>query len=148
MVISVVPDTNVIIKGMLGYKSVHRKILNLSLAKRVVMYGSQETYAEFCNKIRIPRLQRYWNTKLFSPDNLILDYRTLVEMIEPINGMSLSVKIRDPKDEIFLKVAKTNGAKIVITEDKDLLSVKQYEDIYCITAEQFFSSFTKAATDA
>lgn len=144
MIIKVIADTNVILKGMFGYKSVERKILSLSLAKKIYIYGSNETYQEFCQKVKIPRLQRYWVKKNFSPDKIILDYKTIVNMHEPVGeAATVEIPIRDPKDAIFIRVAMSVGAKIIISEDKDLLDMKKVGDIKIVNAEKFIEAYFK-----
>ncbi len=142
MIIKVVTDTNVILKGMFGYKSYERKILSLSLAKKIYLYGSSESYDEFCEKVKLPRLQRYWTKKNFSPDKIVLDYKTLINMHEPVGeAVTMSVPIRDPKDEIFIRIAVSVGAKIIVSEDKDLLDIKKFRDIKIVNAEKFVETF-------
>jgi len=144
MIIKVVTDTNVLLKGMFGYKSFERKILSLSLAKKIYMYGSSETYKEFCEKVKLQRLQKYWAKKNFSPDKIILDYKTLINMHEPVgDSVTVSIPIRDPKDEIFIRVAMSVGAKIIVSEDKDLLDMKKFGDIKIVNAEKFLEAYFK-----
>ncbi|MEI7690564.1 MAG: putative toxin-antitoxin system toxin component, PIN family [bacterium] len=144
MIISVVPDTNVLIKGMIGYKSPHRQLLNLAAAKKLVLYGCVETNDEFKEKIRIKRLKRYWETKLFSPEKLELDYKGVISLREvDSESKSLVINLRDPDDEVFIRLAKTVGAKIIISEDEDLLSLRNYGEITIVTCEEFLGVISK-----
>lgn len=142
MIIKVVPDTNVILKGMFGYKSCERKILGLSLAKKISLYGSSKTFDEFCRKVTKPSLQRYWTKKNFSTDKIILDYKSLVNMHEPVGvAATTGISLRDPEDEMFIRVALSIGSKIIISEDKDLLDLKNFGDIKIVCAEKFITSY-------
>lgn len=142
MIIKVVTDTNVLLRGMFGYKSIERKVLGLSLTKKIFIYGSHETYEEFCQKVRMPRLQKYWVKKNFSPDKIILDYKTLINMHEPIGeAKTIQIPIRDPKDEIFIRVAMSVGARIIISEDRDLLDVKEFGNIKIVNTENFMKAY-------
>ncbi len=144
MIIKIVPDSNVLIQGMMGYKSDQRKLLNLALAKKLDLYGSEETFEEFCAKVRLERMQRYWIPKIFTPEKVILDYRSFINMAEPTPIVqALEIPIRDPKDAIFIKVAKACGARIIISEDNDLLVMKKYDGIIIVTTEQFIESYLK-----
>ena len=141
MIIKVVPDTNLLIRGMLGYKSPQRAVLNLALARKIVMYGSKETLDEFCEKVYMPRFKKYWDKKIFSPEKIILDYKALVSQIEPSEEYKdMEIEIRDPDDAIFIKVAKTVNSKIIISEDKDLMVLKKVDDVRIVTAEQFLAA--------
>lgn len=44
---------------------------------------------------------------------------------------------RDPKDDKFLITAKTAEADYLVSADRDLLDLKEYEGIKIITAEEF-----------
>lgn len=142
--IKIAPDANILISGMLGFPGLPRKIINLSLAKRIVMYGSNETYEEFCNKVYLPRLQKYWKTQIFTPEKMILDYRLLMNMVEPFDTLT-GVKIvkSDPDDDKYFRLAKACGAKIIVTGDKKILEVKKYDGIRVTTARSFLESFSK-----
>jgi len=142
--IKIVPDANILISGMLGFPGLPRKTINLSLAKRIVMYGSNETYEEFCNKVHLPRLQKYWKTQIFTPEKMILDYRLLMNMVEPFDTLAnVEVVKSDPDDDKYFRLAKACGAKIIVTGDKKILEVKKYDGIRVVTARSFLESFSK-----
>lgn len=144
MIIKIVPDTNVIIGGMLGYHSPERKLLSLCLAKRVSLYGSSVTFKEFCEKIKEQRLQRYWIKKNFSLDKIILDYKSLVTMHEPFgSAASVLIQINDPKDEIFVRVSLSCGAKIIVSKDHHLLDLEKFQDIKIVTPQKFIDAYSK-----
>lgn len=143
--IKIVPDTNIIISGMLGYQGFPRQLLNLSLAKKVVMYGSEETFKEFVEKIHLPRLQKYLKKQMYTPDKIILDYRSIIKIVEPfevLQGRQIANQDRD--DDIYFRVAKACGAKVVVSGDKKhVLSVKEYDGIIAVPVSKFIASFSK-----
>lgn len=143
--IKIVPDTNIIISGMLGSQGYPRQLLNLSLAKKVVMYGSEETYKEFCEKIKLPRLAKYLKRQIYTPDKIILDYKSIIKIVEPfevLKGVSIANQDRD--DDIYFRIAKASGARIVVSGDKKhVLSVKKYDGIMAVSVSKFIDNFTK-----
>ena len=142
--IKVVPDANILISGMLGPLGPPRRIINLSLAKRIVMYGSKETYEEFCKKVYLPRLQKYWKAQIFTPEKMILDYRLLMSMVEPFDMLAGAKIVKgDPDDDKYFRVAKACGARIIVTGDKKILEVKKYDNILVVTPASFLESFSK-----
>jgi putative PIN family toxin of toxin-antitoxin system len=142
--IKIVPDANILISGMLGHHGPPRKIINLFLAKKIVMFGSKETYEEFCEKVKIPRLQKYWKAQIFTPEKLILDYRSIIKMVEPFEILAgVNIVKADPDDDIYFRAAKACEAKIIVTGDKEVLGVKKYDDIIVVTAANFIESFSK-----
>lgn len=140
--IKIVPDANVLLSGMFGKpESAPRTVLDLALAKRVVMYGSQETYEEFCEKVTIPKFARYWKRKMFSPEKIILDYKAIVSIMDT-RGFFEGINIveRDPSDDCYYKTAKSSGAKIIVTGDKHLLDIGKYEGIIAVKPAKFLSA--------
>ena len=105
--IRVVPDTNVLLSGMFGFPGIPRKIINLALAKKIVMFGSKETYEEFCEKIFLSRIQKYFKAQIFTPKKINLDYRAFIQMVEPFDILTgVRIVQEDPDDDIFFRVAK------------------------------------------
>lgn len=140
--IPIVVDTNILLRGMFGYKSFHRWILALASMRRIQIYGSQETFKEFCEKIREPNFKKYWEKKNFSDDKIILDYKSLVTMHEPTQKYKdMIVPISDPDDSIFFKIALSKGIKIIVSEDKHLVKLHKFENIRVVSAEKFIKSY-------
>lgn len=142
--IKIVPDANVILSGMLTQYGLTRKIVNLALAKKVVLFGSTETYKEFCEKIKESRLKKYLVRQLYTSEKIIFDYRSFVSTIEPYGEIKkIKVVTRDPEDDAYLKVAKASNSKIIITRDRDLLDINKYEDIFIRTPEVFIDIYRR-----
>lgn len=141
--IKIVPDTNVILRGMMGYNSVHRAILNLAADKKIVLFGSKESFEEFCEKVSLPRFDKYWKSKIFSKKKIIMDYQYLVNISEPSDTCDLDIDIADPDDIIFFRIAKSSNSKIIISEDKHVINVKHFGDIITTTPEKFIESYKK-----
>ncbi len=142
--IKVVPDTNILLKGMFGYKSPERKLLTFSLLKKIQLIGATETKEEFKEKVYMESLQRFWRPKNFSPEKILLDYESLVIMHEPLESTNeIQIPIRDPEDAIFIKLALSANIPIIISEDKDLLVLDGFESLRITTAEKFISAYSK-----
>jgi putative PIN family toxin of toxin-antitoxin system len=142
--IKVVPDTNVIVSGFLGQMNNKRKIINLALARKIVMFGSKETYEEFVEKIHMDKFSDYLKRQIYTPEKLLIDYRAFINIVEPndpIRGTRI-VK-EDADDDIYFWVAKTAGAKILISSDKKVLNVKRYGDIRVVHPDDFVAYIEK-----
>lgn len=142
--IKVVPDTNLMLAGMMGYKSPERKIANLALSKKIQLVSCSDMLAEFNEKIRIPRMMKYWSKKYFSIDKIIQDYQSLTIVHEPTpQYMNMAIPISDQDDSIFFKLALSSGSKIIVSSDHHLLSLKGYMGIKVATPKEFFDAFEK-----
>jgi putative PIN family toxin of toxin-antitoxin system len=54
---------------------------------------------------------------------------------------------RDPKDDMVLECAVIAGADLIVTGDKDLLIVGNYQGIRILTSRQFLDKFTVSPAD-
>lgn len=136
--IKVVPDANIILSSMLSSQGAPRALINLALAKKIVMYGSAETYAEFQRKIHMPKFKKYLDRQIFTPEKLEIDYRTFINIVEPGEELThLKVVEADPDDDMYFRVAKACGARIIVTGDKAVLDIKKYDGIVVTTVGRF-----------
>lgn len=125
----IVVDTNVIISGVF-FGGAPREILRAIVSSKVTACATTEIVDEYLEIIdeMISRKQGRLNKDLLSP--LI----HALEMIEPRTHVELS---RDPDDDKFLGCAKDAKALYIVSGDKDLLVLEQYENIEIITAREF-----------
>ncbi|MBP9712048.1 MAG: putative toxin-antitoxin system toxin component, PIN family [Candidatus Pacebacteria bacterium] len=142
--IKIVPDANIILSGFLGYHSKPRKLINLALAKKITLYGSEDTYREFIEKINLPKFKKYIERQVFTPEKLIVDYRTFVNMVEPTPAMKTpGIVPDDPDDDMYFWTAEACGSQILISGDSDLLRVKRYKSIRVLDVSSFLEIYSK-----
>ena len=51
---------------------------------------------------------------------------------------------RDPNDDMVIECAVEAGATVIVTGDKDLLSLRKYRGIRMLTAREFVEEFSRA----
>lgn len=136
--IKIVPDANIILSSMLGSYGAPRQLINLALSKQIVMYGSVETYREFKKKIGLPKFKKYLERQIFTPEKLDLDYRVFINLIDPHDTLQdINIVKDDPDDDMYFRVAKACGAKIIVTGDKGVLKVKKFDGIITVKPSKF-----------
>ncbi len=125
----IVVDTNVVISGVF-FGGAPRQILNAIVTSEITACATTEIVEEYLDIIdeMIKRKQGRINKTLLHP--LIHS----LEMIEPNTRVELS---RDPDDDKFLGCAKDARALYIVSGDKDLLVLEQFENIEIITAREF-----------
>ncbi|MGN0205279.1 MAG: putative toxin-antitoxin system toxin component, PIN family [Coprococcus sp.] len=125
----IVVDTNVLISGVF-FGGFPRKILSAIVGSRFTACATTEIVDEYEEIIRemIDRKQGHINRNLLTP--LI----KAMEIIEPVTHVKLS---RDPDDDKFLGCAKDAHALYIVSGDKDLLVLEQFENIQIVTAKEF-----------
>lgn len=139
----IVPDTNLIISGLL-WRGNPRRIINLAQAKEIELYGSGETYSEFRRVAEYTRFQKYLEREIFSPQKLIVDYRAFIKPVSVAGILpGISVVKDDPDDDAFFRVAKACGAKLIISGDPHLLKIKKYDDIRVVEPTIFLEIYPK-----
>lgn len=129
----IVIDTNVLISGVF-FCGFPRKILSSIIDRMFTACATVEIIDEYEEIIQemIDRKQGHINKNILTP--LI----RAMEIIEPISDVKLS---RDPDDDKFINCAKDARALYIVSGDKDLLVLEQYENIQSITAKEFCEKY-------
>lgn len=129
----IVIDTNVLISGVFfgGYP---RKILSSIVSQNITACASAEIINEYEEIVQemIDRKQGHIEKSILSP--LI----AVMEIIEPITRIEICL---DPDDNKFLECAKDSHALYIVSGDKDLLVIKEYETIQILTAKDFYEQY-------
>jgi putative PIN family toxin of toxin-antitoxin system len=118
----VVPDTNVFIAAALNKSYCHDWLFGASEPLATYeLYTSEDILRELNEKLSGKfGFTRAEITKFLTDlDRVLIKVRPSIEL----NA------VRDPKDNMILECAVEAHAQLVITFDKDLLSLKSYEDI-------------------
>ncbi|MCA9335694.1 putative toxin-antitoxin system toxin component, PIN family [Candidatus Saccharibacteria bacterium] len=139
----VVVDTNVLLKGLLSNINPSRKVINLALAGKIVIAGSQTTMEEFHEKIVMDKFNEFYEKQKFSAEMLANTYSNIVTLITISDETKKLVVSRDPDDDEFIRVAVEKKAKIIISEDKDLLDIGRYKDIRILKPKRFIELYEK-----
>ena len=133
--IRIVLDTNVYIAAAFNPQSVICRIVEDSAAQYMALYyTSPEILIELQNKLE--------NKFNFSREKAVQWVSSLEKSIKVVRPrISLKVVERDPDDNKILECAVEAGADLIISADKDLLSLKEYNNIKIIhptTAKYIF----------
>ena len=128
----IVIDTNVLISGV--FFGGFRKILSSIVSRIFTACATVEIIDKYEKIVQemIDRKQGHINKDILTP--LI---RTL-EIIEPISDIKIC---RDLDDDKFINCAKDAHALYIVSGDKDLLVLEQYDNIQIITAKEFCEKY-------
>lgn len=130
----IVVDTNVFISAFLKTSSVPALAVQLVCREHAVL-KSTDTEQEIRRVISRPHLQRY----IDSSAHAWLD--SVLAMAESVEVKKRITVCRDPMDDKFLELAVNGGADLVISGDKDLISMTSFEGIPIITPAIFIKAF-------
>ncbi len=130
----IVIDTNVLISGII-FGGKPSKIIELLFGKKISIFASPEMVDEY-KRIYGELGERYAK-------------RTHNELNEIINSMNILPShshieaCRDPDDNKFIECAIDNRCIYIVSGDKDLLVLEQYEDIGILTVSEFLEQYEK-----
>lgn len=130
----IVIDTNVLISGII-FGGKPSKIIELLFGKKISVFASPEMIDEY-KRIYGELGERYAK-------------RTHNELNEIINSMNILPShshieaCRDPDDNKFIECAIDNRCIYIVSGDKDLLVLEQYEDIGILTVSEFLEQYEK-----
>ncbi len=127
----VVLDTNIAVAGLL-WRGKPYDLLGLAVADRIRCFASEAMIAELGRVLHYARLSQRLGVLGSSPEQLVADYRELVELVA-VTDVPRVVRT-DPDDDAILACALAAGADAVVSGDRHLLDLKIHEGIPIITA--------------
>lgn len=130
---NIVIDTNVVISGTF-FGGPPRKVLEAVVERTVSAYATAEIVDEYHDVVEemIRRKQGHLSSAVLAP------FVQKLHMIETTTSIHAS---RDPDDDKFLECAVDSCSVYVVSGDKDLLVLEQFENIEIITAAEFCKRF-------
>lgn len=130
--IKAVIDTNIIISAYL-FDNKPEVILKMAKCKKLSLYYSEESLDELAKVLSYAKFK------------LSIDEQQLI--VEDYKSYSNPIKIKkiidiiqeDKTDNIFLSIAETVGADLIISGDKHILNLKDHYKISVVTVNEFFN---------
>lgn len=125
----VVVDTNVMISGVF-FGGAPRMVLNAIIDEKITACATLEIVEEYQEIVEemIARKQGHLNQTILDP---LIQKLTLIEQHSNVQ------LCRDHDDDKFLNCAKDSDSLYIVSGDKDLLVIQDYEGIKIVTARQF-----------
>ncbi|MCX6802964.1 MAG: putative toxin-antitoxin system toxin component, PIN family [Candidatus Diapherotrites archaeon] len=130
--VKVVLDTNILISAFFWNGNPH-KILALCFSGRINVFSSQELIDELKNSIF-----RDFNV---SEESLLAKINELLENIVLVCPVRRVFTCEDPDDNKVLETALEAGVQFIVSGDKHLLKMKEFEGIRIMGAKEFLDLF-------
>jgi len=133
--LQVVLDTNVLVSGVL-WRGVPFELLRWAEKDSLVIYTSLEILAEIHRVLHYPKFQQYIDNQQVSLGELfakIVSLCTIIQADQVVKGVC-----SDADDEKFLSCALAANVKVLVSGDRHLLDLKQYQSVRILTAREFY----------
>lgn len=131
---NVVIDTNVLISGIFWSGNYSIQVIDAWKNGEFTLITSAEIIAELVETLR--------DFKIKMPEEMIQEWKDMLTnnsmLVEPLKMIKL-VK-DDPDDDKFVETALEGNADFIVTQDKHLLKLKDYQGIKIITPEEFLKT--------
>lgn len=130
----IVLDTNIVISALF-WKGLQRVVFNAALDKQYIALTTEALAAELKRVLAYPKFAQQIANRALEIDRLVADYLATAVAILPAE-IPPDV-VRDPKDRDVLACAIGGEADLIVSGDKDLLILSQYQNVPILTTEQF-----------
>src|SRR5262245_61795829 len=123
----VVVDTNVLISGLLSTTSTPAKALDRAVTTAQLV-ATTATVRELMTKLTSSKFDRYISRE--KRDALLLRLAPMLDIIEVVQRVQAC---RDARDDKFLEAAVNGRADVLVSGDKDLLTLHPFRGIDIVT---------------
>lgn len=137
--IRVVIDTNIIISALF-WGGLPRAVIDAVLDRKCASLVTEAITAELARVLAYPKFAEKIAKQELEIQRLIADY--LIFAVPVIPAAVPPGIVRDPKDRAILGCAVGGKADFVVSGDKDLLVLHEYENIPIMSAETFLHSLS------
>jgi putative PIN family toxin of toxin-antitoxin system len=129
----VVADTNTIVSGLLWTGS-PRHVIDAARRGDLELCTSAALLEELEDVLQRPKLARRLALTGLDRGALLLRYEALATVIEP--AVVQPFVLADPDDDAVISCAVTAQADVIVSGDKHLLDLQQYQNIPILTAAE------------
>ncbi|MBI2109856.1 putative toxin-antitoxin system toxin component, PIN family [Candidatus Woesearchaeota archaeon] len=123
-------DTNIFVSGIFWEGNFCSQIIDKWKNKKFELISSMDILEEFVETLRTFKIQM--------SDDMIEEWRNLI--IENSIIVEPTIKLNVIKDDIddnkFLEAGISGNADLIISQDKHLLKLKEYQGIYIVSPEE------------
>ncbi len=135
-------DTNVFISALF-WKGIPDRVIGIFKQQAALLVLSEDILAELERKLSSTKFAARVSAIGTSPPDVVDAFRSMAEIVSPADVPEDAV--RDPKDRMILACAVGGKADIIVSGDKDLVSLKVYQGISIVTPSDFLNTVTPLA---
>ncbi len=133
-------DTNILVSATF-WTGASDRILEKAEKKEIEIVLSQEIMKEYIKVLNYKEIQDKIKDKNLEMNRTVEKITAISKFVEPKE--KLQVVKDDPSDDKFIECAKTGNVNYIVSNDKHLLKLKEFEGIKIITPEEFLKKIEK-----
>jgi putative PIN family toxin of toxin-antitoxin system len=137
----VVLDTNVFISAFLWQK-LAKEIFNLVKEEKAQVCVSKEILEELQRVLNYPKFSNRLRLIDKTSDEIISEFLEVVKLY-PSKKFKTVIVEEDPSDDKFLSCALSCGASFIISGDKHLLALREFQGIPILSPKEFLKTIKK-----
>lgn len=126
-------DTNILVSAFL-WQGIPAKLIELAKENKIQLFTSHVLFDELAEVLHRKKLAKSVENTGFSADQLVSHYRRLAYRV---TARQLAKRIsRDPDDDHVLACALAAKADLIVSGDRDLLTLKSFREIPIVMAAE------------
>lgn len=125
-------DTNVVASAMLWGGS-PKLLLQAGREKRIGLFTSVPMLAELTDILARPKFEKKIAASMLTLDQLVDGYAELAQVVLPTSTLRI---VSDPDDDVVIGTALAAKADLLVTGDRMLLSVAEYQSVRIISVAE------------
>lgn len=133
----VVLDTNIIISALLAPRGRPSAVIKLWEADKFDVATSPALISEFRRVLTYEHVNRYLKLTAEELDNFLNLFQSIVINVDPQKNLDLIED--DPDDNRILECASEANASYIVTGDKHLLQLEEYQGIVILSPAAFLT---------
>ena len=134
MIKKVVFDTNVYISFLLSSKGSILELYESWKSNKLLVCCSNDIYNEVKRALKYPKFKKY--CKAEEIESLLDRIEVFCRFFSSKNYLKVC---KDPDDDKFINLALDAGADCIITGDRDLLELEEFQGIKILSPKEFLS---------
>jgi putative PIN family toxin of toxin-antitoxin system len=129
-------DTNVLISAILSPQNIPARIIELLWQQVFAVVVTEDILSEYATALRYEKVTRRHKLSDEGLLRYLQDLRSATIMVVPTKQLKVAP---DPKDDKFFECALAGSAHFIISGDRHLHAVKQYQDVVVLSPAQFLT---------
>lgn len=133
--LKIVLDTNNLVSSQINKQGASYKIFNLFREDKIHLYTSPFQLKELFRVLSYPRIKQKYGLKTAKIEKIIMIIKNYAQIVYPQSIPTVITS--DPSDNQILVIAQEGKVDFIVSGDRHLSDLKEYQNIPIISAKEF-----------